>query len=141
VLTGVLRLASRRPDVLIRWTTTNLDDVDDTAASSPIGMSLRRNALVAVETGSAGLAREAMLYVSDWGFALSGVACPVDVWTGGLDRLIPEAMGRSLAELIPRARLHLEAEEGHFGLLHHRTAEILAGAMPSGASHRGISVG
>jgi pimeloyl-ACP methyl ester carboxylesterase len=115
----------------VTWTTSSLDTVDDSAAhDTPIGDSLRRNASVALETGGAGLLREATLYMSAWGFDPARISCPVEVWAGSRDRLIPEVMGRRLAQSIPGAALHLEADEGHFGLLHRRVREIISGAMP-----------
>jgi len=48
-----------------------------------------------------------------WPFAVADIACPVQLWTGELDRSTPPAGARQLADALPRARLELVPGRGH----------------------------
>jgi len=51
-----------------------------------------------------------------WGFDLSRINVPVNVWQGGKDRMVPFAHGRWLLQRLPNARAHLLPEHGHISL-------------------------
>lgn len=50
----------------------------------------------------------------DWGFQMSAVRCPVSLWHGGSDPLIPLAHMRRLAASIPSCEAHVHPGGGHF---------------------------
>jgi pimeloyl-ACP methyl ester carboxylesterase len=64
-----------------------------------------------------------------WGFDLRESRVPVHLWYGALDRSIPPAMGRYLANTLPDARLTLLPEAGHLWVLLHlrRVLETMMG--------------
>jgi pimeloyl-ACP methyl ester carboxylesterase len=64
--------------------------------------------------GSAGVAREARaLFARPWGFPPSEVRCPVELWYGTADTLVPPQMGEYLHATIPGSRLTALPGEGH----------------------------
>jgi pimeloyl-ACP methyl ester carboxylesterase len=68
----------------------------------------------ALAQGSAGVAREArILFTRPWGFPLSAVRCPVALWYGGADTLVPLQAGEYLHAAIPGSRLTTLPDEGH----------------------------
>lgn len=61
-----------------------------------------------------------------WGFDLADIGCPVQVWQGTDDLMVPFAHGRWLAERIPGAVAELRAGEGHLSLADAALREGLA---------------
>ncbi len=75
--------------------------------------------------GGRGMYDEALVLARPWGFELSELRVPVDVWHGSLDETVPLGMATHLAEAIPTARLRLFPDEGHH-LLYSHWPRILA---------------
>ena len=83
----------------------------------------------AVETGVGGWLDDDLAFSRPWGFDIRQISCPVAVWHGGKDPLVPPAHATWLAANIPAARLHVEPDEGHGSLLaaaHRRIVDDLA---------------
>lgn len=68
----------------------------------------------AVRQGGRASAHEAGLLWKSWGFDLSGITVPTDLWYGGRDEHVPARVGRWLADRIPGARYEVWPEHGHF---------------------------
>jgi pimeloyl-ACP methyl ester carboxylesterase len=75
--------------------------------------------------GARGAGRELVLYSRPWGFDLSRIAIPVDLWHGELDITVPPGMGESMARIIPNCRSRILSGEGHFSIPLRRMEEIL----------------
>jgi pimeloyl-ACP methyl ester carboxylesterase len=58
-----------------------------------------------------------LVFVTPWGFDLAAIRCPVHIWQGEHDRMVPYGHGKWLAEHISTARPHLFAEHGHLTLI------------------------
>lgn len=71
----------------------------------------------AMRFGAAGAVSDLRLYGADWGFRLSDIRVPVDLWHGERDRIVPVAMGRWLAAAIPDCQATFSPEHGHFSLI------------------------
>lgn len=83
----------------------------------------------AVEAGVGGWLDDDLAFTRPWGFDARQIACPVSVWHGAKDPLVPLAHASWLAANIPSARLHVEPDEGHGSLLaaaHQRIVDDLA---------------
>jgi pimeloyl-ACP methyl ester carboxylesterase len=75
----------------------------------PLVRSMRR----AFAGGPYGYLDDNLAQVRDWGFSVADIRVPVIVRHGGLDRLVPVANGRWLADAIPGARgVFLDAGHG-----------------------------
>lgn len=79
----------------------------------------------AVSTGIAGWRDDDLAFVKDWGISLDAIGVPVSVWQGDADNMVPMEHGRRLARLIPGARPHLLAGEGHLTIGVSRFGEVL----------------
>lgn len=79
----------------------------------------------AVSTGIAGWRDDDLAFVADWGVSLGAVGVPVSVWQGDADNMVPMEHGRRLARLIPVARPHLLAGEGHLTIGVNKFGEVL----------------
>jgi pimeloyl-ACP methyl ester carboxylesterase len=91
-------------------------DVDRRRLTGEFAAFLAASFRAAVATGIAGWRDDDLAFVRHWGFPL-GASCPITIWQGGQDRMVPYAHGEWLADHIPDARAHLLPEEGHLSLL------------------------
>lgn len=71
-----------------------------------------------------GVVEEYRAWVRPWGFALSDIAAPADIWIGSEDHLVPPAWADVLADGMRAATVHRIEGEGHFLLLN-RADEVL----------------
>ena len=78
-----------------------------------------------MRNGSAGAARDVILYARPWGFDLRDIRLPVYLWHGNTDKIVPVSMGTFMAEIIPNCRASFYEHEGHFSLLINCMSDIL----------------
>jgi pimeloyl-ACP methyl ester carboxylesterase len=69
-------------------------------------------------------ATDVVLYSRPWGFPLNEIDIVVHLWHGEQDRIVPAAMARYLAKIIPDCRATFFADEGHFSIILNRIEEI-----------------
>ena len=72
--------------------------------------------------------------IRDWGFEFSDISCPVTVWQGAQDRMVPLAHGEWLAAHIPGARAKLLPDQGHLSLALGHYGELLDDLIAAGSS-------
>ena len=70
----------------------------------------------ATRQGNLGAAGDQWAFARSWGFEMDRIKQPVDVWQGDADRSIPLSHAHVLAEMLPNARLHILAGEGHLSI-------------------------
>ncbi|HEY5026442.1 MAG TPA: alpha/beta hydrolase [Acidimicrobiales bacterium] len=93
-----------------------VSDVDKAALTGPFADFMARALVAAGSAGPAGWHDDDMAFLGDWGFDLGGIRCPVAIWQGDQDRMVPYAHGVWLASHVPGVRPHLVAGEGHVSL-------------------------
>ncbi|AYF75683.1 alpha/beta hydrolase [Nocardia yunnanensis] len=94
----------------------------DAELTAKLAENLRRS----FEQGSRGFATDIRLvFTRDWGFALTDVTAPVQIWHGEADGNVPADDAHRLAAALPHARIHLVPDAGHL-LFVDRAADILA---------------
>jgi pimeloyl-ACP methyl ester carboxylesterase len=93
-----------------------VSDIDKAALTGEFADTLAEAFRRSVSTGIAGWRDDDLAFARSWGFDLSTIHCPVAVWQGGQDRMVPFAHGEWLAAHIPTARVHLHPDEGHLSL-------------------------
>ena len=71
----------------------------------------------ALAPGFDGWADDDLAFTRAWGFALASIRCPVTVWQGDLDLMVPFTHGRWLAREVPGARAVLVPGHGHVSLV------------------------
>jgi pimeloyl-ACP methyl ester carboxylesterase len=92
-------------------------DVDQAALTGEFAETFAETMRRAVSTGIEGWLEDDLAFVGHWGFDVADIACPVTVWQGELDRMVPFDHGRWLAARIPAARPRLLPGEGHLSLV------------------------
>jgi pimeloyl-ACP methyl ester carboxylesterase len=93
-----------------------VSDVDKAALTGDLADFMARALVAAGRGGPDGWHDDDMAFLADWGFDLADIECPVAIWQGGEDRMVPYGHGVWLASHVPRARPHLLTDEGHISL-------------------------
>jgi pimeloyl-ACP methyl ester carboxylesterase len=95
-----------------------LSEVDILALKEPDVIDVMVESFVhGLEPGNFGFLDDDLIFVKDWGFALTDVAGPVEIWFGGEDFMVPATHGRYLATHIAGATAFHQAAEGHFSIV------------------------
>lgn len=98
---------------------------DQEALSEPgLRGTMIQNSEELFRQGGRGMYDEALVLARPWGFQLSEISAPVDIWHGMQDKTVPIAMARHLAASIPGAKLRMFPDEGHH-LLYRQWPRIL----------------
>lgn len=114
----VARLARWRSGVYLTQA-RKLTSADDRALlNDPEHWSLfHRDQLVCLHSSGRAIAQDLANELAHWGFDLAEVAGPVTVFQGTEDPFTPPDFARHLADKLPRARLEMLPQRGHFYLL------------------------
>jgi pimeloyl-ACP methyl ester carboxylesterase len=101
-----------------------VSEVDRRYVTQDFAQFLAASFRTAVSSGIDGWRDDDLAFVRDWGFA-PRPGCPVAIWQGGQDRMVPLSHGDWLAADVPDARVHLLPGHGHLSLVVDGYAEIL----------------
>jgi len=119
------------PEILTREqfrerVSTILSDLDRIALTNELVdyvMASEREGQIA---GLAGGRDDSLAEITAWGFDVSTIQVPLQLWHGKHDKFVPFSQGEWLATHIPGADIHLEQEEGHVSLFENRIPEVHA---------------
>jgi len=111
------RVASVTPDEVAASLRGLVSDVDRAAITGEYADWLADVFRASVRHGIWGWFDDDLAFTKPWGFEPSSIRCPVAIWQGGEDRMVPLAHGEWLAAHIPGARAHLYPEHGHLSLV------------------------
>ena len=103
---------------------TLLSDVDRGALTPELVAFLIAQGGEGLGHGGAGMRDDNLSSVTPWGFELTSVRVPLQLWHGAHDQMVPFAHGQWLAARLEHAEVHLEADEGHLSLYERRIPEV-----------------
>jgi pimeloyl-ACP methyl ester carboxylesterase len=111
-LVGALRSLLSPPDVAVvtSWLAEEL------IASTGEGIRASRD----------GWLDDDLAFTQPWGFELSSISVPLQLWQGRQDLMVPPAHGEWLAAHIPGVDARLSDEDGHLSLEHLRVGDVHA---------------
>ncbi len=89
---------------------------DAAAMAAGLGTWWLRSMQVGLEPGYAGWWDDGVAHFGDWGFEVTDVDVPVQLWHGRHDRFVPFQHGEWLARNVPNADAHLTDADGHMTL-------------------------
>ena len=115
VLAEALAPIASDPSALAEQLLENLPNADAAVFTDPAPRAnFSRAVIEGLRQGVGGTARDLALIAAPWGFDLSQVTQPVDIWHGDADRNIPVNHCVRLSESLPRARAHIRSCQGHY---------------------------
>lgn len=101
-----------------------LSPADQAVFSNSFGEQLATNMKNSLTNGIDGWLDDDLAFTKRWGFSLSDIRVPLQIWQGEQDLMVPYTHGEWLSKSIPQAESHLSTEEGHLTLLVNRIPEI-----------------
>lgn len=126
-------LAEITPDAVADALGGLISDVDRASLSGEYAEITAARFRWAVHQGLGGWIDDDLAFSRDWGFSLESIPCPVVIWQGGEDRMVPLAHGAWLAAHIPGAVAELHPREGHLSLAVARYDDIVADVVARGS--------
>jgi pimeloyl-ACP methyl ester carboxylesterase len=93
-----------------------LPPVDKAVLTDEFGDDMGASFHEAVRVSTDGWLHDDLAFVQPWGFELDEITCPVQIWQGSEDLMVPFAHGQWLADHVPGASVHLEQGQGHFSI-------------------------
>jgi pimeloyl-ACP methyl ester carboxylesterase len=108
-------LATRAPGMYVSGLIARLPRCDQVILGNPAMRAvLARDMLESLRHGASGLLRDLQLEASPWELPLTGITCPVSLWHGGRDTVVPPSAVDALAALLPHALVRKLPDAGHF---------------------------
>jgi pimeloyl-ACP methyl ester carboxylesterase len=86
-------------------------------ADAGIRRVLAENSKEALRYGADGWIDDVLAFCSPWGFDVSDIKVPVELWAGEMDVFSPVTHTRWLGDRIPDARVQIRPESAHFDAL------------------------
>jgi pimeloyl-ACP methyl ester carboxylesterase len=83
----------------------------------------------ALEVSYYGWMDDDLEFVQPWGFDITKIKKPVELWQGDEDFMVPHAHGKWLASKIPTAKLIFEPGEGHISLGINKRSAMIQSAL------------
>jgi pimeloyl-ACP methyl ester carboxylesterase len=117
---ALVGVARRHPRLVARVIGAGEGDAGDVRARDEAGARF----LDAAGRGVGAMVEDYGLCAGDWGFAPRDVRPAVQLWHGAKDPLVPVDQALLLAAALPRARVAIDPDEGHF-FYRRRLREIL----------------
>jgi pimeloyl-ACP methyl ester carboxylesterase len=134
---GLIPLAQLSPQWIYQAMLSIAPRQDSTVLSlPPIRAAITASLSEAVRQGADGVLKEMAIYTRPWGFDLSGITLPVQLWHGTADEIVPLLHALTLAERLPNCTTHFLEGEGHFSLPIEKMSEILDQLITSRAAQQ-----
>jgi pimeloyl-ACP methyl ester carboxylesterase len=122
---GIIPIAQLSPQWIYQMMLSIAPARDSTVLNRPrIRAAITTSLNEAIRQGADGVLNEMAVYTRPWGFDLSEVTMPVQLWHGTEDGIVPLIHGVTLAERLPNCVTHFIEGEGHFSLPIERMDEI-----------------
>lgn len=110
-------MVAAEPDQVAAMLSSLLSPVDRAALDAPMVDWLVATAREGLRPGDEGMRDDNLSCAAPWGFDLTTIRVPVQLWHGAEDRFVPVSHGRWLAARIPGVDLQIEPALGHLSLL------------------------
>ena len=111
------QMQAASPQEMLSVLSSLLSDVDRAALDDDLGGFLLRQIREGLRPGGIGYREDSLAGYRPWGFDVSAVRVPLQVWHGGQDRFVPFSHGKWLAARVPHAEAHLDPKGGHLTLV------------------------
>lgn len=99
---------------------------DQSVLRSALGFWMVTVQQEAARLGILGTLDDFLAFDRPWGFSVTDIRVPVQIWQGWWDQSVPYGHGVWLGEHIPTAEVHLTPDDGHVTFLAHAVPEVHA---------------
>lgn len=106
-----------------------IGEADTKALNDGAGEGIAKSYRQALEVSYFGWMDDDLAFVEPWGFEITSITKPVELWQGNDDFMVPHAHGYWLEKNIPTAKLHFVPGEGHISLGENQRSEIISNAL------------
>jgi pimeloyl-ACP methyl ester carboxylesterase len=108
-------VGARAPGFFVDRLTETLPACDRKILRQPaIRAMLTRDLGEAFRNGHHAFLQDLRLEARPWGVAFDGISCPVALWHGSADTIVPLRATQAMAALVPNATVRIFPEAGHF---------------------------
>jgi pimeloyl-ACP methyl ester carboxylesterase len=114
------------PEGLHELMASLLSPTDAAALTLDIATELVASDQVGLAPGDEGWWEDGVAHLAPWGFDVSDITTPVQLWHGADDQFVPFQHGQWLAARIPGVDAHLSDTDGHLTLGVNRVPEVHA---------------
>ena len=112
------------PDQLLEMLSSLLSDVDRAVITPELGKFLQTQMHEGLRHNANGIRDDSVAFITAWGFEVSSIRVPIQIWHGAHDRMAPYSGGQWVAAHVPGAEVHLEPDEGHISIYERRIPEV-----------------
>jgi pimeloyl-ACP methyl ester carboxylesterase len=113
----LMMLAKNAPRLFLGLLSRYLGGEDrEVLKDSSVLQILSENLRRAFAQGKQGLINDLVVYCVNWGFDLSRITLPVQLWHGACDKVVPLAHSEFLHATMAGSSLHIIPDAGHFSL-------------------------
>ena len=106
-----------------------IGDADKRSLTPQVAESVAADFRDALSLGYFGWLDDDLAFVEHWGFDITAIKQPVELWQGDEDFMVPHAHGKWLASKIPNSQLIFEPGEGHISLGENKKSAIISSAL------------
>jgi pimeloyl-ACP methyl ester carboxylesterase len=106
-----------------------IGDADKKSLTTEVAAVVASEFRHALAAGYYGWMDDDIAFVAPWGFDITKIKKPVELWQGDEDFMVPHAHGKWLAGKIPTAKLIFEPGEGHISLGINKRSAIIGNAL------------
>jgi pimeloyl-ACP methyl ester carboxylesterase len=109
-------MVSTTPEQMAAYLSSLMSDADHAGLTNELAVFLHRQAQEGFKPGIAGARDDSLATAKPWGFELSSIRIPLQLWHGKLDNFVPYSHAEWLSARLPRADLHIEPTDGHISI-------------------------
>ena len=106
-----------------------IGDADKMALREGAAEGVAKSYRQSIQNGYYGWMDDDLAFVQPWGFDITEIDKPVELWQGNDDFMVPHAHGYWLESKITTAKLNFVLGEGHISLGENQRAAIIANAL------------
>ncbi|MBF0452682.1 MAG: alpha/beta hydrolase [Candidatus Magnetomorum sp.] len=126
LMAGISSLINLYPEMIIQLMAGNAPECDKNALKDETFNTIMiKAAQESLRTGSAGLSQDLIIYGNEWGFDLSDIHIPVNVWHGEMDTTLPVCFGKQFEEKIPDCTATYYSNEGHISIVPNHFSDFI----------------
>ncbi len=106
-----------------------IGDADKRSLTPDVAESVASEFRYALTKGYFGWMDDDLAFVEPWGFDITSITKPVELWQGDEDFMVPHEHAKWLAARIPSSQLKFVPGEGHISLGMHQRTSIIESAL------------